>query len=219
MSTINLSKRLEAMEQRTCFLEQTVSTNVLDVKVSDNSGDQRHDPPVDLSSADMSDNANDDETDSKLPYVEVVRKKRQTEKVHKTGHRQPLASTSQPAVSRNQPHQHKKSQKVLGNRDDKDTVLKAGVKIIPKSVVHIDNLSPECTEALLKDYLLSANIPVLSCYTSKSWLREGEKDQATAFRVCVPREHRHLLFEPQLWSQGVIIRDWKFKGPQHGGHA
>jgi len=51
------------------------------------------------------------------------------------------------------------------------------------ALVHIDNLSPDCTEALLKDYLLSEDVSVLSCYTAKSWLRDEEKEQVSAFRV------------------------------------
>ena len=162
--------------------------------------------------------ADDSETDS--TWAVVTRQKshksgRTVKNDHSLGN---LSSTSgsQPVANANQSQQYKKKQKVLGKRDDKDSILKAGEKIIKNSVVHIDNLSSECTDALLKDYLLSADVPVLSCYTAKSWLREAERDQVSAFRVCVPTESHHLLFDPQLWSQGVIIRDWKFKQPQHG---
>ena len=92
----------------------------------------------------------------------------------------------------------------------------SGVPIIQKSVIHIDNLHPDCTQALLMDYLLAADVKVLSCYGSKSWLRENERDQVTAFRVCVPASQRHKVFDPQLWSEGVVIRDWKFKKNDHG---
>jgi len=44
--------------------------------------------------------------------------------------------------------------------------IKAGVEIIQKSVVHIDNLDSDCTFALLKDYLLANDIPVLSCFST-----------------------------------------------------
>jgi len=111
-------------------------------------------------------------------------------------------------------------QKVVVTRPHSDgTLLKTGVEIVPKSVVHIDNLGPDCTEALLKDYLLSADIPVLTCFKAKSWLRDEEKDKVTAFRVCIPTYHRDLIFDTQLWAQGTIIRDWQFKGKQNGKHA
>ena len=83
--------------------------------------------------------------------------------------------------------------------------------IVKKSVVHIDNLDRDCSEALLKDYLLADDISVLSCYKAQSWLRQDEKDEVTAFRVCVPLAQREKLSDPQLWSEGVVIRDWTFK--------
>ena len=89
--------------------------------------------------------------------------------------------------------------------------LKPGVDIIQKAVVHIDNLCSDCTEALLRDYLLSNDIHVLTCYKAKSWLRAEEQDKVTAFRVCVPLTERDKIFDPQMWSEGVIIRNWRFK--------
>ena len=215
VSTINLSKRLEAMEQRLLLLEQTMTSNVLDVDVSDNSGGISQDVCSDV----VTNTAADSETDS--TWADVTRKKphksgRPVKNDHSLGNSQSSTSGTQPVANGTQSQRYKKNQKVLGNRNDKDSTLKAGVRIIKKAVVHIDNLSPECTEALLKDYLLTADIPVVSCYTATSWLRENERDQVSAFRVCVPAESRHLLFDPQLWSQGVIIRDWKFKQSQHG---
>jgi len=137
------------------------------------------------------------------------RKKRepnkQPENKHKPGTSLQQASTSQSVAVHIKPPTTRKK-KVFGNNASKDSAMKTGVKIVQKSVVHIDNLSPDCTEALLKDYLLSEDVRVLSCYTAKSWLRDEEKEQVSAFRVCVPAEHRHLLFNPQLWSPGVINR-------------
>jgi len=106
--------------------------------------------------------------------------------------------------------------KVFGSRQD-NTTLKSGVPIVRKAVVHIDNLDPDCTTALLSDYLLAAGVQVLSCFNAKSWLHDNEKDQVTAFRVCVQASERHKLFEPDLWSTGVIIRDWRFKKSRDGG--
>ena len=95
-------------------------------------------------------------------------------------------------------------------------MVKSGVKIIKKAVVHIDNLDSGCTPALLTDYLLAADVEVLSCYAAKSWLRGDEKEKVTAFRVCVTAAHRHKVFDSQLWSEGVMIRDWKFKNSGNG---
>jgi len=109
-----------------------------------------------------------------------------------------------------------KTKKVIGTKQDNDSSLKPGVTIVKKAVVHIDNLDPDCTKALLNDYLLSKEIPVISCYAAKSWMRADERDKVTAYRVCVPATHRQHLFDDNLWSEGIIIRDWKFKTSLNG---
>jgi len=83
-------------------------------------------------------------------------------------------------------------------------------------VVHIDNLDPNCTKALLADYLLAADVEVLPCFNAKSWLRDEEKDQVTAFRVCVPASQWSKMFDPELWFEGVMIREWQFKKADDG---
>ena len=112
-----------------------------------------------------------------------------------------------------------RKQKIFGTRKENDTAVKSGVKIIQKAVVHIDNLHPDCTQALLSDYLIAAGVDVISCYSAKSWLRGDEKEQVTAFRVCVPAAKRYMLFDSQLWSEGVVIRDWQFRNRENGRQA
>jgi len=51
---------------------------------------------------------------------------------------------------------------------------------------------------------------VLTCFKAKSWLRKEEQDKVTAYRVCVPLTERDKIFNPQIWSEGVIIRNWRF---------
>jgi len=130
-------------------------------------------------------------------------------------HRPPVQVTRHQTTNQNsqlrQPREQAKKSKVFGACKSKDALLKPGVDIIHKAVVHIDNLSPDCTEALLHDYLLSNDVQVLTCYKAKSWLRVEEWDKVTAFRVCVPLTEREKIFDPQIWSEGVIIRNWRFK--------
>ena len=57
---------------------------------------------------------------------------------------------------------------------------------------------------------------VLSCFDAKSWLRRDEKEHVTAFHVCVPASDRHKIFDPEMWSEGVVIRDWQFKKAGNG---
>ena len=104
-----------------------------------------------------------------------------------------------------------RKQKIFGTRKENDSTVKSGVKFIRKAVVHIDSLGlhPDCTEALLTDYLIAAGVDVISCYSVKSWLRGDEKEQVTAFRVCVlPAAKRYMLFsERELKDRnGVPVR-------------
>ena len=108
------------------------------------------------------------------------------------------------------PNKENSSRKIFGSRSANDSNLKAGVEIIQKAVLHVDNLHQDCTEALLKDYLLASEVQVLTCYPAKSWLRGEDRDSVSAFRVCVPAGDKHKICNPELWSKGVIIRDWKF---------
>ena len=126
------------------------------------------------------------------------------------------SQTSSTQLHQDTQRNNNRKQKILGTRKENDTTIKSGVKIIRKAVVHIDNLHPDCTEALLSDYLTAADVDVISCYNAKSWLRGEEKEQVTAFRVCVPAAKRYMLFDPQLWSEGVVIRDWQFRNRDNG---
>jgi len=146
-------------------------------------------------------------------YSTVARRNRK--KVLRTSR---LMTSAAPAV---QPKHNQRKSKMFGTRQSDDSSIKAGVDIVRKSVVHIDNLDVDCTVALLTDYLLANDISVLSCYTTKSWMRNEEKDRVTAFRVCVNAENRGKIMDSSLWSKGIVIRDWKFKRHSthnHGGH-
>ena len=84
--------------------------------------------------------------------------------------------------------------------------MKPAVTIVPKAVFHIDNLDPACTVESLTLFLGASGIDVSSCFKTKSWLREEERQGATAFRVCVPAAIRQHVLDPQLWSEGIVIR-------------
>jgi hypothetical protein len=106
-----------------------------------------------------------------------------------------------------------RNKKIVGARTSTEgAVLKSGIAIVQKTVVHVDNLNADCTEALLNDYLLANDIPVISCYKAKSWLKGSEeRENVTAFRVCVKQCHKTQIFNPDLWEKGVIVRAWRFK--------
>ena len=83
------------------------------------------------------------------PWIEVVRR-----------HRPAKPPPPQPAyVQNSQAKVQQNRRKLVGTaRTDEHDKLKSGVSIIKKAVFHIDNLDPNCTQALLTDYLLAADI-------------------------------------------------------------
>ena len=106
-------------------------------------------------------------------------------------------------ANRHENVQKKRSKLFDAARSDKNAGIKPAVEIVRKAVIHVDNLDANCTPELLKECLLSNDVSVLSCYETKSWLRDTEKDKVTAFRVCVKDEHRTIVMDANLWSTGI----------------
>lgn len=69
----------------------------------------------------------------------------------------------------------------------------------------------------VKEFLRDKSINVVSCFGVKSWMREKHlHDKVTAFRVSVLAQDKEKVLNKDLWPQGILIRDWKFKKNQHG---
>lgn len=107
-----------------------------------------------------------------------------------------------------------KSRRKVGSGVPLGGGIKAGVNIIPKSVFHLDNFEPNCSETDITNHLKSNNISVLTLFKAKSWMREEERDNVSAFRVCVKTTDSETIANCSFWPEGVIIRPWKFKGKQ-----
>ena len=211
LSMVTLARRLEAMEQRLVVIEERSAVlpsqdkrGVEGADVEDQRDPIRRQAPQPTTvDSDVHDPQSDDAGDDAALWSTKTRRYRPP--------RPPAQVTRQQTVNQHsrvpQQREQVKKSKVFGTCKSKDILLKPGVDIIQKAVVHIDNLSPDCTEALLRDYLLSNEVHVLTCHKAKSWLRVEEQDKVTAFRVCVPLTEREKIFDPQMWSEGVIIRN------------
>jgi hypothetical protein len=57
------------------------------------------------------------------------------------------------------------------------------------------------------------NVHVLVCFVTKSWLREDERSEASAFRVCAVAKDQEMLFRPDT------VRNWTFKKQNNGSQA
>ena len=127
----------------------------------------------------------DDGTDE--PRSSNVVARRQSKNVPRTSQQK---STQDHAVQPRNSH----------TRQSNDSCIKAGVDIVRKSVVHIDNLDANCTPASLRptDYLLANDISVLSCYATKSWTRNDEKERVTAYWVRLKADERRQILDTNL---------------------
>jgi len=216
INVLAMAKKIDTLEQRLNSLEQLLTQSLSQSHLSSSvnneastscyeQGDQHTDAVNDARDIHVTDDGND------YSWNIVASRNCPVQQPRKV---QPKNS-SQAKRGEN----HTKKRKVFGTAHDDDKVIKSGVKIVRKAVLHVDNLDVGCTPQLLTDYLLSEDITVLSCYETKSWMREIEKDSVTAFRVCIPAEQRSTFTNPNLWSKDIILRDWKFKGKptsQHG---
>jgi hypothetical protein len=96
--------------------------------------------------------------------------------------------------------------------------IKSGIAIAHKSVMHIDNLDTDCTPESLTHYVeKDLNVKVVSCFTSKSWMREKDIIPVTAFRLCVDSKDKDTIFSSLNWPMGVVVRDWIFKPKRENG--
>lgn len=95
--------------------------------------------------------------------------------------------------------------------------IKAGVNIVRKHVIHVDNLGTECTEDSVKEFLTSNKIDYISCFKASSWMRESDRSNVLSYRICVPLSMKDIIMSKSLWPAGVILRPWKFKSTKNGG--
>jgi hypothetical protein len=109
---------------------------------------------------------------------------------------------------------------IFGTRNvTNSTIIKPGVTILRKVVMHVDNIDVGCSAGDLTKYLKDNHIDVLSCYSAKSWLKESDQGSVAAFRVCINLKSRPRFEAPFLWPEGVILREWVFKSNRNGANV
>ena len=97
--------------------------------------------------------------------------------------------------------------KVVGKLSSSSVKLQASGNIINKTVFCISNVNESVTKDDMMSFLSDASIKVVSCFDAKTRF-EGSK----AFRVCIASDDAERLLDPYIWPDGVIIREWFFKG-------
>lgn len=216
MSVVHMARMMEIFEKRLVCIENRINTQELtkEKEIYNNY------TAVEDEMSHMNDSDKQSTGDEKNTWVTVVKRSKKI-----TSPTDVMPSVEEKTNKQTIQTVSKRRMRIVGtktvNENEAETgTVKSGVKIVKKSVVHVDNLDSDCTAALLNDYLLSVDINVISCYPAKSWLKEDERDKVTAFRVCVPAEQRCRVLDSSIWSNGVILRDWVFKqaSTNNGGH-
>jgi len=225
INIVTMAKRMENLEQRLCALEMqpvqtpgSLSPSSMSSQVPPRSAIVGTAADDVVQTETMEDSADQNGRTTTTSWSTIVAKPK---KMNKTTTGVAGSATSFPAglpLGSTQTRPGKNRQKVLGQRQGElnKSSVKAAVTIVKKAVFHIDNLDPECTADSLTVFLSANGIEVLSCFTTKSWLRGDEKNKAGAFRVCVPSAKRQQVLDPQLWTEGIMIRDWQFKNTNNG---
>jgi len=174
MGMIAMMRKLESFERRLatmedwCIQEKISSPPAVQPAVSDHA--LEHHVSSRVHATRSSENSDEGLCDhdivvdrgNPLPWIEVARR-----------HRPKKPRVTQTTQSENNV---KKRSKLLGTACDGSNKIKSAVEIVRKAVILIDNLDINCTAELLKEYLLSKDILVTTCYSTKSWLREGEQE-------------------------------------------
>ena len=219
MNVANMAQKVETFEQKLLVLEQRVAQpsslqTVESVVVMDHSLDKCRDNALNTQHCSRID---EKETHDDGSWTTVTRGKRKQSRDLTSEHTSEQSSQSFHAASVTVPSVRGK-QRVFGTRNaEENSKVKSGIQLVQKSVFHVDNLDVNCTAALLNDYLLAHDIQVISCYEAKSWMKsDEERNNVTAFRVCVPALQRQRIFNSELWDKGVIVRPWQFKRTHNG---
>ena len=61
----------------------------------------------------------------------------------------------------------------------------------------------------IKEFLMSSNFKIESCFPAKSWLRNVDSCDISAFRLCIKLGDKDTVLKPEFWPSGVIVREWR----------
>ena len=110
----------------------------------------------------------------------------------------------------------KKHKKVIGKGaiSEKVKSAKPFQSVARKAVLHVDNITDDVTESDIMKYASDNGVTVFSCFIKRSWvpLREDDDYEIKAFRLCIDINDKEKCFGEDFWPEGVIIREWKWKG-------
>ena len=88
-----------------------------------------------------------------------------------------------------------------------------------KAVVNLRKIGP-CTKEVIEEHLNFFKVKFISVrpnFAKKEKLSasEIEKEESKSFRICIPESEKTKIFNPEIWPQHAVIRDWIFNTDHH----
>jgi hypothetical protein len=89
------------------------------------------------------------------------------------------------------------------------STLTAAIKTPGPWHIYVGKMSPDATEDLVKQHLEANGIEVIR--TSKLKAEKEWQKKSSAFRISIANQYKDSVMDPNLWPQGIEVRDWVFK--------
>jgi len=108
--------------------------------------------------------------------------------------------------------------KIVGNKTQTSSI-EAAKSLQRKFIFHLDNVKTDQPCSVIESYLSDNGIEVINCFSAKSWIHTNPdtQDSSYAYRVCVKYEDKSKILDGAFWSNGVVVREWRFKKPVQNG--
>ena len=106
--------------------------------------------------------------------------------------------------------QHDNSKKmykkaVIGNSDT-CSLRASKTLMVPKAVYHVANIDEGCSEAQIKEHIISMGVRILTCFELPR--RERQPLDEKSFRICIIAADKEKFLDTSKWTVGISIRPW-----------
>lgn len=91
--------------------------------------------------------------------------------------------------------------------------LRSAKPYVKKKIFGVYNVDPaESVDSVSSFVVNICGAPPISCFAvGKGSTDTDQPDQPLAFRICIDAQYCTQFLDPDIWPNGISIRDWKFK--------
>ena len=205
---VNLARKMEKLETRLSMNENIVTDMIVTPKMASDVNITMNCQL--MASQDKPDD--DDDDDDEICVIKVIDGSgNNIQSSHSTSVRSyasDAAENAQAKIKMSYARKKTVKRKIMVGSDNKTVgSLVAGVTLIKKSVFHVDNLNESVTVEKIRNHLIKNNINVQSCFSAKTWIKNSESDEISAFRVCIAECDKQKFFNMHIWLESVVIHD------------